>query len=364
MQYRYLLILLLFNTCLTAQPELDTLETALATLQHPKTLSFNFYTKSFLRNNEYFNNLYDGITFFGFNIQPYLYYNVNEKTSLSFGIYTRQFFGKEKPNIIDLFYRIKSMLAPNFYMIIGNLNKNHKLLEPILSYDFEYLNNPEKGLQFLYQSKHYNADLWINWQKFILPKDHNREEFLLGYSSNLKIAQFNNLQLYLPIQFLAKHQGGQVYANKQPMQTFFNWTIGLNPEIENNEKKLGFQVNYVQYNDASPLKLLQYIDGYGILSNLYYLNKKFQFELGYWYGTFYYAPVGEPLYQSLSTKYVIYNESEKHLVLLKAYYKLINNDNIFNIYLAMYVDPFRKYYDYSYGLSYSFAKRFRLITVE
>ncbi len=285
MQFRSLFIILFFSKCLTAQPEIDTLEFALTKLQQSKTLSFNLYTKSFLRNNEYFNNLYDGITFFGFNLQPYLNYNVNDKTSLSIGLYARQFFGKEKPTITELFYRVKSMLAPNFYIIMGNLNKNHKLLEPILSYDFEYLNNTEKGLQFLYESKHYKADLWINWQRFILPKDNNREEFLLGYTSLIKVTQFNNVQINIPIQFLSKHLGGQIYINKQPIQTFFNWTIGINPEIKTNNKKFGFHFNYVQFNDASPIKLLQYTDGYGLLSNLYYSNKRFQFELGYWYGT-------------------------------------------------------------------------------
>lgn len=349
-----------------AQFEADLSDTVFNKTEAPKSLAFDFRSSFFLRNNEYFNNLYDGITFLGTNLNPSFHYTFHPNVSLSLGWYLRLFNGRDELFINKLWYRLTYRFNSNLKLYMGNIlgYDNHHLIEPLLSGDFQYLNPPENGIQFLYQRPKFNGDLWINWQRFILPGDTYKEEFLLGYSSDFKVInQTGNFSLSLPMQFLAKHKGGQVDKLGIPMQTFFNWDVGIDfSKNLNIQNKLGIRVFYVQFNDASDHLLLQYKDGYGILSNLYLKTQKFDVILGFWRGEYYYSPVGEPLFQSLSRKYLAYNESFKQVLLFKFQYKKRVVESLpFYLRFESYYDPNRAYFDFSYGLLINVNERRMLI---
>jgi len=324
-------------------------------------LSVDFKSNLFLRNNEYFNNLYDGITFIGANFNPRLHYSFHPQINLSLGWYLRLFNGRNKNYINQIWYRLQYQFNKKLTLIMGNIigYEQHQLIEPILSNDFRYLDEPEKGIQFLYNSNQLHLDLWVNWQKFILPNDHFKEEFLLGNTSKFNLIQLNKSSLKTSTNFLAKHKGGQVDQLGLPMQTFFNWSIGLNyaycPKLG---KQFGIESYYVQFNDASDHLLLQYKDGYGILNWITYKNKIFDLAFGYWRGEYYYSPVGEPLFQSLSKKYVAYNEAFKQLVLFKFQYKhqIIETSPLY-MRFESYYDPDRGYFDFSYSLLINISER-------
>lgn len=338
-----------------AQFDADMSDSIFAKSQPPKSLTVDFRSSFFLRNNEYFNNLYDGITFLGTNLNPSFHYTFHPNVSLSLGWYLRLFNGRDELFVNKPWYQLTYRFNSNLKLYMGNIMgyEHHYLIEPLLSGDFQYLNPPENGIQFLYQSIRYKGDLWINWQRFILPGDTYKEEFLLGYSAQYNLINPNGkFLLSLPMQFLAKHKGGQVDKLGVPMQTFFNWDAGI--DFSRNlsmQSKTGMAIYYVQFNDASDHLLLQYKDGYGLLANIYFKTNVFDVIAGYWRGEFYFSPVGEPLFQSLSTKYVAYNESFKQLILFKFQYKKRFADNL-PLYLRFesYFDPQRNYFDFSYGL--------------
>jgi len=325
-----------------------------------RSLFFQFNSENFLRNNEYFNELYDGITFIGTNINPYISFKFNPKTIFSFGWYGRIFNGKHNLFINSIFYRVLYQFNTKLTMVAGYIYgyNFHQLIEPLYSTDYFYLNKPETGLQFIYNNTKLKSDLWLNWEKFILPNDNFKEEFIIG--NNSKIILMSNkesIDILLPINFVAKHKGGQVEVDNSPLQTYFNWASGIDLSIKFEKNKIGLYSYYTQFNDVSHKKLLHYTDGYGIYSNVYFHSKNIELYSGYWFGTFYYSPVGEPLYQSLSRKYVAYQEPVKNLILFKFRYKKLEWKNLFfALQFESYFDYQRKYFDFSYGLLINIAE--------
>lgn len=317
-------------------------------------LSFNYTQEYFFRNNEYFNNLYDGITFIGSNVCPYLSFRKNNSLNLKIGSYFRIFNGKERLYINNIFYQVKFNLFKGSELLMGNIegHKMHNLIEPLYCYDNEYLENPETGLQLLFNYEKFKSDLWLNWQKFILPRDNFKEEFVAGVNSFIylsKSLKYNYAAIF-------KHKGGQIEINDSPMQTFCNMNNGITLQIKITDYNLYFSSNYLQYFDLSPYKLLQYITGYGFYNFVeLFTKKRLLLNIGYWYGQYYYSPIGEPLFQSLSRKYVYYEEPTKKLIIFKFnYLHNVTNNTPLNIYFQFYYDYERKYLDYSYGLYYKF----------
>jgi len=366
MKYIAAILFSLLTLHLSAQFETDSTQLNNLKEENYKNVSLQLNSNLFLRNNEYFNNLYSGITFIGANINPSLKLTFNQQISFSTGWYIRTYNSKDNLTINELWYRLHYRFNKNLQLLMGNIlgYENHHLIEPVLSQDFAYLNPPEKGLQFLYNTPNYDADLWINWQKFILPGDDYKEEFLLGYSSKIKLLNDSHkIGLSIPSDFLAKHKGGQMDSQGIPMQTFFNWAVGIDLSYHlKKNSKFGFESYYVQFNDASDHNLLQYINGYGIYSNFYLKNRLLDAYIGFWRGEFYYSPVGEPLFQSLSTKYIAYNESFKQLILFKIQYKnrIIENAPLY-LRFESYYDPDRGSFDFSYSLLINIAEKINLM---
>ena len=361
-------ILFLFIICFlnytSAQFLLDTteIEHYNDTCLKAKNIYLNLKMQSFLRNNEYFNELYDGITFIGSNANPYIIYKPHRNIALSIGWYGRIFNGRKQLYINQIFYRLQYQLSPNVQLVMGHTygHDQHKVIEPIYSLDNFYFQNPESGLQFLYNSKNIKSDLWLNWQKFILPGEEFKEEFVIGNSSSVQLYKTSNGSgIKIPVNFVAKHKGGQGTISLSPLQTYFNWSLGADWAFKNNHHLVGIQSYYVQFNDVSDNKILRYTDGYGIYSNTYFQSRSWQIIAGYWFGEYYVAPLGEPLYQSLSKKYVNYQEPQKNLILLKVQYsyKSIKQCPIY-VQFACYYDYQRGYFDFSYGILLKFSEKF------
>ena len=83
--------------------------------------------------------------------------------------------------------------------------------------------------------------------------------------------------------------------------------------------------------------------------------------LGYWYGDYFIAPRGEPLFQSVSQKYTGYVEPQKQLIVSKLFFqKAINKDINLGIRFESYYDLLNDNFDFSYGLHIVFNRSFFL----
>ena len=156
-------------------------------------LFFDFKSTSFLKNNEYF-EIIRGWTGIGFMLKPQLTYQPTKTTKIEAGYFLEKFSGRSsfyKP--LPLF-RIKQKLSKSLEVVMGHLygNLNHKLAEPMFQFDRYYSDNVEYGIQFLFNNKYFESDLWINWEKFIFYNDPFKEEFILGNVSSFKY-RINNV---------------------------------------------------------------------------------------------------------------------------------------------------------------------------
>jgi hypothetical protein len=360
----FIILFISLNIVLKAQFVSDSLEFKNDSLISEKNVYLSLNFSPFLRNNEYFNELYDGITFIGVNLNPYLSYKFNKKLLFHIGWYGRLFNGRADIYINKLFYRCTYNFNNNLKFIMGYIYgyEFHHLIEPLYSTDYFYFNKPETGLQFLYNNDHFKSDLWLNWEKFILPGDNYKEEFIIGNSSKIRLTnKFSHINVVIPLNFVAKHKGGQIEINTSPLQTYFNWAIGTDVSLRLNKKTYGINNYYVQFNDVSPYKILRYTDGFGIYTNLYVLFPKIEIYSGFWHGEYYFSPIGEPLYMSLSKKYVFYEEPEKNLILFKLRFKQLEFNNTFIAFqVECYYDYKRNYFDYSYGVSIKLSEKYLL----
>lgn len=320
-------------------------------------LFLNFENQNFLHNNEYFNNLYDGITYLGASLAPTLTYQSATNLRLQAGWYFIKYSGRDVFTRSVPWLLCQYRIFKNLDLLLGNIHGTvqHKLIEPLYSFDRHYSGQPETGIQILGKFNHFEGDLWLNWEKFILPGDPYKEEFTMaGTGKIIFLKPENKFRFNIPIQWLAAHKGGQMETDPEPMQTYFNTVIGMEAEHHPfNNKNNSIEINsfFASYYDASPVHVKYYSEGYGILSSLYAKIGKFDITAGYWYGEHFIAPRGEPLFQSVSQKYVIWWEPEKQIVLNKFQYRHSIKKGIdLAIRFESYYDILQKNMDFSYSL--------------
>ena len=108
----------------------------------------------FTKNNEYFNDIADGYTLFGYQFYPSLAYFPAENVRIDAGIYLQKDFGASGFQTIAPTFSLK-VKKGDWNIIFGNLDGglNHRLIEPL--YDFERVLNDrlETGLQAVVENE-------------------------------------------------------------------------------------------------------------------------------------------------------------------------------------------------------------------
>ncbi|MBI5538808.1 MAG: hypothetical protein HY951_02020 [Bacteroidia bacterium] len=334
-------------------------------------LSLGIDNQNFLYNNEYFNNLNYGFTYLGYSFKPYLNYQPTPKVRIQAGWYFLKYSGRDEFGKSVPWFRCQYKFAKNMDLLLGNIHGTveHKLIEPLYSFSRHYTNNPEQGIQFLGNFKHFEGDLWLNWEKFILIGDPFQEEFTLATTTKIKFFKpENKLQFSIPIQGMATHKGGQGNNNSDKLQTYFNTASGFElnyiPNI-NHKPKIGTSNFFVSYYDASSTHIQYYSQGWGFLSNIYANKGKFGIMFSYWYSKHFIAPRGEVILQSVSRKYGYWWEPAKQLVTAKLQFKqpVYKGINL-EVRGETYYDLLRYNLDFSYSLFLVINGEFFLKKVE
>ena len=237
------------------------------------------------------------------------------------------------------------------------------MIEPIFRYEYFYTENIENGLQFLFDTKIYKGDIWINWQQFIFKGDDAQEIFTLGLSNKFILNPTNNKhQFYLPIQSVFLHKGGQINETDKSLITHNNSAFGLGYSFTPNVSvfdKISTEHYYVVFNDMSSTKQFAYIQGYGLYSKLDVQIKKIDIGLSWWHSDSYISKRGHPIYQSNSTINYVYNEKNRALVSLKLNYEknIIKGLDI-GAGLETYYDLYLFHVDYWYMFYINFNRDF------
>jgi hypothetical protein len=227
----------------------------------------------------------------------------------------------------------------------------HQLIEPLYSYDSYYLSNSESGIQVLISKPKLFADIWLNWQKFILPGDNFKEEFVIGTNIQYRFTQISSpFSVKALVSAVGTHKGGQVETAGGYLQTIINSASGLHFSYKySNKDSIGLFSQYCTFVDASPYKQMFYSKGWGSYSMLFAGFKNFNVEAGFWHGRHYISSKGEMLFQSVSEKYTGYWEPNKDLVISKlSWSKLINNSAKAGLGGGIYYDLLQKNIDFYY----------------
>jgi hypothetical protein len=278
----------------------------------------------FHKNNEYFNDIADGYTFFGYQLNPKLVYFPAAFVRIEAGAFLWQDFGTTRFHQVRPTFTIK-VQKPHYQLLFGNLqgHVSHRYIEPL--YDLEkVIQDPlENGLQFIWQRDKLWLDAWIDWEKMIYPRDPFREEISGGISAEQRLLETaHGWRLSLPLQFTAQHKGGQIDTSPLPLLTVFNGAAGfrLQKKIDHFFWKNWRTENYyLVFKDFSNEFQLPFKQGQGIYLNAGIDTRVQNLMLSYWKGNGYLTEHGGKLFQSASTTvtHPDYREKERQLLILR-----------------------------------------------
>ncbi len=323
-------------------------------------LYFHIESTGFFKNNEYFSPYAYGYTGIGIYFKPTLDYFFNKNLSISAGVYLLKYSGLDHLSQTIPVFSIRYKPIKSLNIIIGNIygTANHQLAEPLFRYDLFYQHHIENGLQFLFNTKRFKSDLWLNWRNFIQLGDTTQEELTVGSSSSITVYDNQSITVTVPVQFLFNHWGGQLSPlPHKPITTIFNGYIGAKADWQLNEKwSLGVSENLALYNGLSlPDEGIEghFLPKHGLGSylkmNLSYSN--WHVMAGYWHAKNFVAPLGETQFQSISEIDPDLYRKNINLITGKLWFnKSIVKGVMIEARFEQYYDLHNRTFDYSYGL--------------
>jgi len=340
-------------------------------LADTQQLKLRFDNLNYFRNNEYFGNIQEGYTLFGYQLQPELVYFPNANVRVAGGIFLMKDFGNPAYTQISPTFNIK-LKKNDVSLLFGNLeaNLNHRLVEPL--YDFERLiyDKLEHGIQLKIEKPRLWLDAWMDWEKMIYHGSPFQEQFTAGFSSDINLlGAEKKLALSIPVQTMVSHKGGQIQLGGD--------SLGLHNVLTQWNSAVGFSISYkfdnsflkeiktdnyfVYYKDLSGTQTVAYREGTGAYLNLLVKTKFIDVMLNYWNASSYIAPRGGPLYQSVSFDDPSYTEKNRELLFLRLMYeKEFFKDLFFNVRFEPYQDFVEKRLEYSYSIYLTYRKDIKL----
>ncbi len=322
-------------------------------------LFFGVNALGFFKNNEYKQTIIEGYTLFGYQLQPFVSYHLTPAIRIDAGAFLQKDFGNDKYSTAAPTFSVK-WKSKDFSAIFGNLegSLNHRLIEPL--YDFERVLNRrlETGVQFLYDHDGLFADAWFDWQYMQYWNDPKQEQFVGGLSIQKRLLRVGSGTINLPVQVLARHQGGQLDKAGLAVQTVVNTAVGLNwvQPMGGFIKEVFLSGYYVFDKDITQTRQ-PYLDGDGA-----YLNGGLTTHFGlevmasYWQAREYLSIQGGQVYPSLSPQDGVTLQPAPNLLILRFLY---NYPVAKPLTLSVRYEP---YYDFAFGTfqySYGFYINYR-----
>ncbi|MFO7939525.1 MAG: hypothetical protein R6U66_07225 [Bacteroidales bacterium] len=317
---------------------------------------------NFLQNNEYFSSFAKGYTAIGFHLIPKVTYTYNKYLHFQAGANLLKFSGRNSFEESVPYLRIYYQPRPDLRIVLGNIygTVHHNVPEPLMNPELLLTTNDESGLQFLYNKKKLHADLWVHWSKFIKEGDPFQEKFTVGFSGSYTWWNKGTSRISTPVAFMARHAGGQINKNSESLSTIVNSSLTLKYHTADfTGDSISFSAGVFTYEDLSPTKKQIYNDGYAFLVQGTQHYKHFQVNMGYWWAREFIAPLGHPLYASVSD-YNPYTEARYRRMLTAkvAFQKSLTPDLRIAVRAESFFDLNTQTLDYLYGFYLQFNPRF------
>jgi hypothetical protein len=390
-----LLLILLAHYSFAQLPNQAFLKRPQVDSAYAKEIRLGIRTLGFFKDNEYFNKIADGYTLFGYQLQPSLLYYPSGKIKLEAGALFLKDFGNRKYKLIQPTFTATFSTGKHtvlFGTLNGNLNFGY--IEPLWDFERQLTTPVQNGIQYIYKSKKLDLQTWVDWQVMQYEFDTRQEEIAGGFSGKLKVfekwkdiyddgypfrhrllASRLNHRISIPLQFTAKHKGGQIDVLDEPLTTLFNGAIGFeltkwstiplnDSSFKDSFVRSIYTKNYfVGFNDHSFNHQLPFQGGSGIYLNAGADTRWANFMLSYWNGNGYISEFGGKLYQSVSTtvKHPEYTEKDRQILILRIMKDWnVGNGLTFTGRLEPFYDFTKKSTEFAAGLYLNFDTDFFL----
>lgn len=312
----------------------DQLETIIA--KDSNALYIGVNALGFNKNNEYFNDIADGFTLFGFQFNPYVSYQVGDRFKFSGGLYLQKDFGNDDFSEIAPTFTAQYTFL-NGRVLFGTLEgaTSHRLIEPLFDFERVLINRLENGFQFKIDKPGLFLDIWADWQNMIYRGDNDQEEVTAGVSFQKQITD-GGIKISVPVQALVFHRGGQIDSSPLPLQTFVNTAVGVVLDKHVSDagyiREARFEAYHSYYRDYSNTQLQTFKDGDGLYLNASVKTKiHLDIMASYWRGNEFISIQGGQLYPSVSSTFkdpsVV--EPQRELLIFRFLHTLKISDHIF-----------------------------------
>jgi hypothetical protein len=328
-------------------------------------LYFSIANANFLKDNEYFNNIVEGYTLMGYWITPTVEYHPSAHSVINGGIHLLKFTGR------DNFFQTLPVLSftqqfnPIISLTFGTLqfNGNHNMPEPLLDPERFYFQQAQNGVQILIDGSRFKSDIWVTWDHFIWYGDTDQEKISSGTSSELEILKGSQFSLVLPFQTIITHHGGQINSPKvwKPIETLINLGSGFYADYRNEDgylKLIRLSPQFFLYKESTSYPYEPYRSGWAVFPNILVNAGPFLIKAGWWYTDKFIGPLGEAIYQSISTP-PGYDEVHRNLLIGKiGYSKKLAKGIIVTGGFEGYYDQHLKQLDYNFSISLHYNEKF------
>ena len=273
---------------------------------------------AFFIDNEYFGDRVSGYTLPGFVLQPKVEWKISDEVTLKGGVHWLNYWGAgdypataaygayplydsvSRPVHVLPWLQASVHFLPHLVLNVGCLDAStHDL--PLLLYNPEraLVGDPETGVQLKYEGDWLRGDVWIDWRNYIWDRSPVPERFTMGVSGMLLLDKEFWL-IYMPMHFLAQHEGGQNMSVNHNINNNFNAAAGVGFERFLAE---GYWINlscralwYHQHGNAA----VPFGNGWGIYPELQVGLNSWQVKASYWQGKDFVPLLGSWHYSNLS----------------------------------------------------------------
>jgi hypothetical protein len=321
-----------------------------------KTISFNFESLIFFKNNEYFSRYSEGYTLPGAYLLPKFIYYPGRNTTIEVGYNYLHYFGANKIQYHSPFISFTWKIIGDTYFTLGSFNSgfNHKLIEPVYSREYSYTKNTSNGARLLINKKHIFADVWLDWEQFIFANDTSQEIITGAIDIDFNFLQNDFIKFALSYQSIMHHRGGQVNASNDKVINMQNHAIGLSSNFFPKHKFIKGIYAAAYYTlaiDKKHYNQFHYTNGNGFFINTGINTNILNFNLSYWQSDSYFTAKGENLFINKPSILDPTNNSKQMLNSKISFYKNIQDDIRIEARFENYYILEEKQFEFSYGVS-------------
>ncbi|SHI67380.1 hypothetical protein SAMN02745146_1352 [Hymenobacter daecheongensis DSM 21074] len=338
---------------------------------HERQLRLDVQAFLFNKDNEYFNKLEDGRTYFGAHLLPRLVYFPSANLRVEAGVFLWKDYGTPRLRQVRPLLTLKYQNGPHS-ILFGNIegHLHHGYIEPMFDFERVMTNRLEEGVQYKLQKKRLSLDAWVDWQRQQYRFSNFQEEVAGGLAAEATVVGDSaGWWLRVPFQFTGTHRGGQIDTVAAPLQTLFNVASGLRLR-----KPLASQFFHAVHADAyatlfddySFTDVLAFRRGTGLYLNAGVDTRLSNVQVAYWRGNGYISPLGGRLYRSISNSVSDpqYTEKDRQLLIARFLkdYRLPGNLILTTRFEPLY-DLNNGLFDFSFALYFNFNQSFLLTTI-